>query len=131
MLIGTITAIVGCYVVLCGLTFIGASVAHASFGGVALGLLLGWNPIGTAIFFCVGTGLGIAVVSGNKRMKEDTAIGIFFAATMAFGIFLLGFLQNYVMDLFGYLFGDILAISTSDIKLTVVLTISVLAVVFL
>lgn len=126
VLIGVTTALIGCYVVLRGLAFIGASIAHASFGGVSLGLLLGINPVLSAVVFCLATGLGISIVSENKNVKEDTAIGIFFAATMAFGIFLIGFLEDYVTDIFGYLFGDILAVSQTDIVVTVLLTAFVL-----
>ncbi len=126
VLIGTATALVGSYVVLRGLAFIGASVAHASFGGVVLGLLVGVNPLTMAVLFSVGTGLGIAMISENQRIKEDTAIGIFFAATMAFGIFLLGFLRDYVLSVFSYLFGNILAVTAGDLKATVGLVLGVL-----
>ncbi len=126
VLIGTVTALVGSYVVLRGLAFIGASVAHASFGGVVLGLLVGVSPLTMAVLFSVGTGLGIAMISENRRIKEDTAIGIFFAATMAFGIFLLGFLRDYVLSVFSYLFGNILAVTAGDLSVTVGLVLGVL-----
>lgn len=131
LLTGTVTALVGSYVVLRGLAFIGASIAHASFGGVVLGLLLGWNPLATAILFCAATGLGIASVSEGRRIREDTAIGIFFAATMALGIFLIGFLHDYVMNVFSFLFGDILAVTPQDLWMTLGLTLGVLATVTL
>jgi ABC-type Mn2+/Zn2+ transport system permease subunit len=131
ILIGTVTALIGSYVVLRGLAFIGASIAHASFGGVVLGLLLGWNPVITAIIFSVGTGLGIAAISESRRIKEDTAIGIFFAATMALGIFLIGFLHDYVLSIFNFLFGDILAVTPQDLWLTLALTLGVLGTVLL
>ena len=131
VLIGTATALVGSYIVLRGLAFIGASIAHASFGGVVLGLLLGWNPLTTAIIFSVGTGLGIATVSEGRRIKEDTAIGIFFAATMALGIFLIGFLHDYVLNVFSFLFGDILAVTPQDLWLTLALTLGVLGTIIL
>jgi len=131
ILIGTITALVGSYVVLRGLAFIGASIAHASFGGVALGLLLDLSPLATAVVFCVGTGLAIALISESRRIREDTAIGIAFAATMALGIFLLGFLHDYVADIFGFLFGDILAVTTSDLWVTLALALGVLGTILL
>ncbi len=121
LLIGVVTALVGSYVVLRGMAFIGASVAHASFGGVVLGLLLGWSPLAGALIFSVGTGVGIAALSGSRRLKEDVAIGIFFAATMALGIFLLGFLRDYALEVFSYLFGDILAVTSQDLWLTLAL----------
>jgi ABC-type Mn2+/Zn2+ transport system permease subunit len=119
VLIGLVCSIIGVYVVLRGLAFIGAGIAHASFGGVALGVVMGVNPLYTAIAFCLGTAWGIGFVSRKGKVKEDTAIGIFFASTMALGILLIGLLHEYNTDLFGYLFGSVLAISVSDLWLTV------------
>ena len=127
VLIGLVCSIIGVYVVLRGLAFIGAGIAHASFGGVALGVVMGVNPLYTAIAFCLGTAWGIGFVSKKGKVKEDTAIGIFFASTMALGILLIGLLHEYNTDLFGYLFGSVLAISVTDLWLTVALCAGVLA----
>ena len=125
-LIGIVCAVIGTYVVLKGLSFIGAGIAHASFGGVALGFLLKINPVLTAVAFCLATAWGIGLVARRGRVKEDTAIGIFFASTMAFGILLIGFMQGYNVDLFGYLFGNILAVSRSDVWVILGLSAAVL-----
>ena len=130
-LIGAVCAIIGTYVVLKGLSFIGAGIAHASFGGVALGFFLKFNPILTAVFFCLGTAWGIGLVSRKGQVKEDTAVGIFFASTMALGILIIGFMRGYNVDLFGYLFGSILAVSGDDIWITVGLSAAVLILVLL
>ncbi len=131
ILIGVVCSVIGVYVVLRGLAFIGAGIAHASFGGVALGVVLGINPLITAVLFCLLTAWGIGTVSRMGRIKEDTAIGIFFASTMAFGILLIGLLEEYNTDLFGYLFGSILAVSETDLWLTLGLSVVVLATVVL
>lgn len=131
LLIGVVCAVMGVYVVLRGLAFIGAGIAHASFGGVALGFLLGLNPLATAVVFCVGTAWGIGYVSGRGRVKEDTAIGIFFAATMALGVLLIGLMRGYNVDLFGYLFGSVLAITRADLWLAAGLGLTVLLLVAL
>jgi ABC-type Mn2+/Zn2+ transport system permease subunit len=130
-LIGAVCAIIGTYVVLKGLSFIGAGIAHASFGGVALGFLLKLNPILTAVFFCLGTAWGIGLVSRKGHVKEDTAVGVFFASTMALGVLIIGFIKGYNMDLFGYLFGSILAVSGDDVWITVGLSAAVLILVLL
>jgi ABC-type Mn2+/Zn2+ transport system permease subunit len=130
-LIGAVCAIIGTYVVLKGLSFIGAGIAHASFGGVALGFFLKLNPILTAVFFCLGTAWGIGLVSRKGQVKEDTAVGIFFASTMALGILIIGFIKGYNVDLFGYLFGSILAVSGDDVWITVGLSAAVLILVLL
>ncbi len=129
ILIGTVSAIIGVYVVLRGLAFIGAGIAHASFGGVTLGFLLGINPILAAVVFCLVTAWGIAWTSRRAEVREDTAIGIFFAATMALGILFIGLMRNYNVDLFGYLFGSVLAVTQEDLWLSLTLGAGVLLIV--
>ena len=126
VLIGTVSAVIGVYVVLRGLAFIGAGIAHASFGGVALGFLLGINPVLMAVVFCLLTAWGIAWTSRRAEVKEDTAIGIFFAATMALGILFIGLMRGYNVDLFGYLFGSVLAVTREDLWLSLVVGAGVL-----
>jgi ABC-type Mn2+/Zn2+ transport system permease subunit len=128
-LIGAVCAVVGVYVVLRGLSFIGAGIAHASFGGVALGFLLGVNPVLSAVAFCLATAWGIGLVARKGEVKEDTAIGIFFASTMALGILFIGLMHGYNVDLFGYLFGSILAVTPQDLWITLGLGAAVLLVV--
>jgi ABC-type Mn2+/Zn2+ transport system permease subunit len=130
-LIGIVCAVIGTYIVLKGLSFIGAGIAHASFGGVALGFALKINPVLTAVFFCLGTAWGIGLVTRKGRVKEDTAVGIFFASTMAFGILLIGLMKGYSVDLFGYLFGSILAVSQNDVWIILGLSATVLLLVLL
>ncbi len=131
LIIGIICAVIGTYVVLRGLSFIGAGIAHASFGGVALGFLLGINPFVSAIVFCLLTAWGIGWTSENGKLKEDTAIGVFFASTMALGVFFIGMMKAYNLDLFGYLFGNVLAVTKSDLLLSASLGSAVLITVFL
>lgn len=126
ILVGALCALIGVYVVLKGLSFIGAGLSHASFGGVALGISLGVNPVWTAVVFCVFTALGIGWVSRKANVKEDTSVGIFFASTMAFGVLLIGLMKGYQTDLFSYLFGSIIAVSMQDVY-----TISIIALVIL
>ncbi|RKY83650.1 metal ABC transporter permease [candidate division KSB1 bacterium] len=119
IIIGIVCSVIGVYIVLKGISFIGAGIAHASFGGVALGFLLGINPLFTAIVFCLFTGWGIGFLSHKNRIKEDTAVGIFFASTMALGILFIGLMKGYNVDLFGYLFGSILAVTEEDLIITI------------
>ncbi len=119
--VGLVTAIIGVYVVLRGMSFIGAGIAHASFGGVALGLWLGVSPLWAAVGFCLLVAWGIGWVTRQSKIKEDTAVGVFFAATMAVGILLVGLMQGYQTDLFAYLFGSILAISAADVRMVLLL----------
>lgn len=126
-IIGTVCAVIGVYVVLRGMSFIGAGIAHAAFGGVALGLALGINPTLSAVLFCLFIAWTIAAVSRRGGVKEETAVGVFFAATMAFGILLIGLMKGYQVDVFGYLFGSILAVTAQDLWMSVGLGVLVLA----
>ena len=126
VLVGAMCAVIGVYVVLKGLAFIGAGISHASFGGVAIGVYLGINPIWTAIVFCILTAWGIGLTSRKGHVKEDTAVGVFFASTMALGILVIGLKQGYQIDLFSYLFGSILAVTMADVWATIVITALVL-----
>jgi len=127
ILVGALCAVIGVYVVLKGLAFIGAGISHASFGGVAIGVYLGINPIWSAIVFCILTAWGIGMTSRKGHVKEDTAVGVFFASTMALGILIIGLKQGYQIDLFSYLFGSILAVTMQDVWTTVVITALVLS----
>ncbi|MDZ7315480.1 MAG: metal ABC transporter permease [candidate division KSB1 bacterium] len=111
---GALCAVIGVYVVLRGMAFIGAGISHAAFGGVAVGLLLGVDPFLSALIFCTAVAVGIGYVSEKGQIREDTAVGIFFASTMAFGVLLVGLIKSYTIDLFGYIFGNILAITDFD-----------------
>jgi zinc transport system permease protein len=117
ILLGLLSALVGFFVVLKRLSFIGAGIAHTAFGGVALGLVTGLNPLWTAGAFALGVAWLIAWISRQGRLPEDTAIGIFFAGAMALGVGILSLSKGYYGDVFGYLFGNILAVSTGDLAL--------------
>ena len=126
VVIGALCAVIGVYVVLKQLSFIGAGISHASFGGVALGMWLGINPVWTAVGFCLLVAWCIGIVSRRKIVKEDTAVGVFFASTMALGIVIIGLMQGYQVDLFSYLFGSIIAVTRADVWTTVGLAVVVL-----
>jgi ABC-type Mn2+/Zn2+ transport system permease subunit len=115
ILVGTICAVIGTYVVLRGLAFIGDALAHAAFPGVVIAYMLKANIYLGAAIFTVGTALGIAFVSRRARTSYDTTIGILFAGAFALGILLMSTIQGYTADLFSFLFGNILGISTMDL----------------
>jgi zinc transport system permease protein len=96
-------------------------VAHSAFGGVALGALLGISPTLTAIGFAVVVANAIGYIGNQGKLSTDTAIGIFFSLAMALGVIFIGMSDQYNVDLFGYLFGNILAITRTDLILIAVL----------
>jgi zinc transport system permease protein len=115
LLIGFLASYYGVFVVQRGLSFLGSGLAHAAFGGVALGLLLNTEPLWTAVPFTILVALAITWVKDKTELSGDTAIGIFFSVSMALGIVFLFMRQEYTDDAFTFLFGSILAISWMDI----------------
>ena len=123
--------IVGVYVVVKKIVFISGGIAHASFGGIGLGYLLGINPVLGALFFAVLSALGMGIVTKKTMLPEDTAIGILWAVGMALGIIFIGLSPGYAPDLFSYLFGNILTVPAADLVLMLILDAVIISVVFL
>jgi zinc transport system permease protein len=119
--IAALCALFSVFVVLKRLSFIGVGISHSAFGGVALGFLLGVDPTITAVLFSGAIALFIGFINRQGRLHEDTAIWIFFALTMALGIVFIGLSRRYNVDLFGYLFGNILAVTRGDLVLVLAL----------
>ena len=115
MMLSFVLAVVSFFVVLRRLSFVGVGVAHSAFGGVALGALLGISPTLTAIGFAVVVSNAIGYIGKEDHLSTDTAIGIFIPLAMALGVIFIGMSDQYNVDLFGYLFGNILAITRQDL----------------
>jgi manganese/iron transport system permease protein len=127
--VGLVCAVVGSYMVLRGLAFMGDALSHSAFPGVDVAYLLkGPFYLGAAIA-AVGTALAIGWVTRTGRLRGDTAIGVLFAGMFALGIFLFSRIPNYVGDLFGFLFGEILGIGPGDLLALTALAIVVLGLV--
>lgn len=129
LLVGILCAIMGTYVVIRGMAFLGDAMAHAILPGVAIAYLLQGNLLLGALFAAVLIALGIGIFSKGGMVKEDTAIGILFAAALALGVALISSIQTYAVDLSHILFGNILGVSSSDLWLTAGLGFCVLVVV--
>lgn len=129
VLAGLVTAVVGSYVVLRGLAFIGDAIAHAAFPGVVVSFLVGLPYVLGAGIAAFLTAIGIGWVSRRGRLRVDTAIGVVFAGTFALGLFIYSGIQGFVGDLFGFLVGNVLSISASDLVGLTVLGVGVLLVV--
>lgn len=120
-LVGLVCAVVGSYVVLRGLAFIGDAISHAAFPGVVAAYLVGAPIYLGAAVAAVTTALAIGWVTRRARIRLDTAVGVLFAGTFALGIFLFSTIQGYVADLFSFLFGNVLGIDQGDLVALVVL----------
>ena len=105
----------GCFIVWRRMAYFGDTLSHAGLTGVALGLLLGVGPtLGMAV---VGAGAGVLLLllQRQRRIPADTLLGILSHAALACGLIAMRFMDKVRVDLFGYLFGDILAVSWNDV----------------
>jgi ABC-type Mn2+/Zn2+ transport system permease subunit len=129
VLVGLVCAVVGVFVVLRGLAFLGDALSHAAFPGVVIAYLLHLPFYLGAAVAAVGTSLAVGWVQRRGPVRSDTAIGVLFAGMFALGVFLFSRIPNYVGDLFGFLFGDVLAIGPGDLISLAVLSVVVLVVI--
>ena len=118
VLVGILCAIMGTYVVIRGMAFLGDAMAHAILPGVAIAYLMHGNLLVGALVASVVIALGIGMFSKGGMIKEDTAIGILFAAALALGVALISSIQTYAVDLSHILFGNVLGVSSGDLWLT-------------
>ncbi len=131
LLVGVLCSVIGCYVVLRSMAFLGDALAHAILPGVAIAYLLGGNLLLGALIAALLVALGIGFFSSSGTLREDTAIGILFAAALSLGVVLISSIKTYAVDLTHILFGNILGVSVSDLWLTGFLTLFVLATIVL
>ena len=117
-MVGILCAVIGCYVVLRSMAFLGDAMAHAILPGVAVAYLLQGNLVVGALVAAVLVALGIGLFSRQGTIKEDTAIGILFAAALSLGVVLISSIKTYAVDLTHILFGNVLGVSPGDLWLT-------------
>jgi manganese/iron transport system permease protein len=118
VVVGVVCGVVGTFVVLRGFAFIGDALSHAVFPGVVISYLAGISILAGASVFGGLTALGIGALTRNRRVSEDSAIGVIFAAFFAFGVVLISREAGFKRDIGALLFGDVLAVSRADIVVT-------------
>lgn len=128
--VGIICGIIGCFIILRGMALMGDAISHAVLPGVALSYMLGINFFFGAVITGVITAVLIGFVTQNSRVKSDSSIGIVFSAAFALGIILISTAKSST-DLNTILFGNVLAVRSSDMWMTLVIGIIVLLTVFL
>ena len=124
LLISVVAAIIGTYIVIRRMVFIAGGLTHASFGGLGIGYFAGISPTISALIFAVATAMGIELISHTKRIREDSAIALFWAVGMAVGIIFIFLTPGYTPGLSEFLFGNILTITTTDITLFALYTLA-------
>jgi manganese/iron transport system permease protein len=128
-LVGVACAVIGSFVVLKGMSFIGDAVSHSAFPGIVIAYMLGLPVILGGAVAAIGTALGIGALTRRSGLRADSIIGVIFAGMFALGVALFSSIPNYVGDLFHFLFGDVLGISVADMVSLSVLVLLLLAVV--
>lgn len=116
--VGIVCAVIGCYVVLRSMAFIGDALAHAILPGIAVAYVVQGNLLIGALVAGVAVAVGIGLFSREGTIKEDTAIGILFAASLSLGVLLISRLRAYAVDLTHILFGNVLGVSRGDLYVT-------------
>jgi len=99
VLVGLLCSVIGCYVVLRSMAFLGDALAHAILPGVAIAYLVGGNLLVGALIAAVLVALGIGFFTRGGTVREDTAIGILFSAALALGVALISSIRSYAVDL--------------------------------
>lgn len=120
-MVGILCAIVGCYVVLRSMAFLGDAMAHAILPGVAIAYLFKGDLIIGALIAAIAIALGIGFFTRQGAIKEDTAIGILFAAALSLGVVLISTIKTYAVDLTHIMFGNVLGVGENDVWITGIL----------
>lgn len=121
LMVGILCSIIGCYVVLRSMAFLGDAMAHAILPGVSVAYLLHGNLTVGALIAAVLVALGIGFVSHKGTIKEDTTIGIIYTAALALGIALISSIRTYAVDLTHILFGNVLGVGERELWMTAII----------
>lgn len=127
VLSSVVCGVVGCHVVLRGMSFIGDAVAHAVFPGLAVAFVMGGSLVVGGAVAGVVTAILVAVFSQNRRLKEDAVIGVFLVATFALGIVIISRAPGYAGSLQQFLFGSITGVPDREVVVSAVTAVLILA----
>ncbi|AOS64609.1 zinc ABC transporter permease AztB [Actinoalloteichus hymeniacidonis] len=115
LLVSLICALVGTWVVLRGMAFLGDAMSHGMLPGVALASMFGANVLLGAALSAGVMAFGVTMLSRSGRLSKDTTIGLLFVAMLATGVIIVSHSQSFAVDLTGFLFGDVLAVRPDDL----------------
>ena len=121
------TSLVGTWVVLRGLAFLGDALAHGVIPGIALAVLWGFSPILGALVAAAAMSALVGVVSNRTGVREDTAIGLLFVGMLSLGVVIVSQARSFAVEVTALLFGDVLGVSTGDIRSQLLATVIVVA----
>lgn len=129
--IAILCSVVGLFLVLRRYSLFGDAVAHSSFGGIALGLMAGIYPLWTAYAVSLGSALVITRIRNRFKISGDASVAVLLSSGIAVGLVLISLSGGFTIDIFSFLFGSILLVSTQDTILILSLTGIILVVILL
>jgi zinc transport system permease protein len=129
--IAILCSVVGLFLVLRRYSLFGDAIAHSSFGGIALGLLVGVYPLWTAYGVSIVSALIITKLKDRYNISGDASIAVLLSSGIAIGLVIIGFSGGFTIDIFSFLFGSILLVSVDDTVLILSLTGVILIVILL
>ena len=127
LLISICCGLVGTYIVAKRMVFIGGGITHASFGGLGVAYYLGAAPLLGATIGAVASAITLTWLSKDKKIREDSLIGIFWSVGMAIGILFMNLTPGYVPNLVSFLFGNILTVTPQLLIFAAILTTVIVA----
>ncbi|MDV2582901.1 metal ABC transporter permease [Alkalibacillus haloalkaliphilus] len=130
VLVGIVCGVVGCFIILRGMALMGEAISHAVLPGVVIAYMLGASFFVGAVITGVLTAIGIGYISQNSRIKDDSAIGILLTGTFAVGVVLVTTIGSTSINVWHILFGNVLAVSRTDLWMTLGITVGVLILIF-
>ena len=128
---GICCSLIGVFVVLRGMSYVGSGIAHGCLAGVALAFLMGWSPLLTSAFFALAMVIIIEFLSRRTSLRVDSAIGVTFSLVMALAVLFIGLLQRYTPDIMGYLFGNLLGVTVGNLWIMGIVGVLVLVIILL
>ena len=129
--IAILCSVVGLFLVLRRYSLFGDAIAHSSFGGIALGLLVGIYPLWTAYGVSIVSALIITRLKDRFNISGDASIAVLLSSGIAIGLVIIGFSGGFTIDIFSFLFGSILLVSVDDTILILSLTGVILIIILL
>ncbi|MEJ2248315.1 MAG: metal ABC transporter permease [Candidatus Lokiarchaeota archaeon] len=131
IIVGVICGLVGVFIILRGLIFMGAGIAHSSFAGGALGILLGINPFITIFLFSTGAAMTIGFINEKGYVEDNNvAVGVIFSLMMALAILFISLINSYNANVIAILFGNVLVVTTEDMILLILISIIIFMIIF-
>ncbi len=123
---GLVCGVVGVWVVMMNIPFVGVAMSHAAFAGAVSGLLLGVNPLATAAVFCGAASLLIGPMAERADIEPNVSLGIIFSVVLGFAFLAIGLMRGPRADALGLIWGSILLVSARDLVLMAVAAAAVL-----